>query len=169
MLSVARDAATKGACTKAATTKGACTMAAAVKAPCTKATTGGAPVPNLRLKSAAVKTADMPGDKYRWVCLGEQPPSGGNELTNDKLAFALKRRSTLLTADMAAFGLDSNRLKSTDYINASGCYYRPAGPYASPVRSAAARCRWGMGVVTEVDERPTGGGDDEPNEGWWWW
>ena len=58
-----------------------------------------------------------------WEDVGATPPSGGRELFNPKLAFALKHTTSFAQEDMDVFGVTD--LRSTDFILAGDSYFRP--------------------------------------------
>ena len=59
----------------------------------------------------------------QWENVGESRPGGGDELTNPKLAFALKSSTSLQPADLKAFGLEA--LEPTDFIKSGSSYFKP--------------------------------------------
>ena len=125
------------------------------------------------LPQSQVLPQSQPDAKVLWANIGSVPPSSGRELTNAKLAFALKNATKFSLADLAIFALDD--VRPTDFIKSGGSYFQPAGPApSSPVRMhrrAAARCRWGATTPregakgrggAEGEAKPTGVGEDEP-------
>ena len=60
----------------------------------------------------------------KWTNVGAVAPTGGRELTNAKLSFALKRRTDFKAEDLATFDLD--QLQPTNYIKSGGSYFQPA-------------------------------------------
>ena len=62
----------------------------------------------------------------KWEKRGDKPPGIGRELTNPKLAFALKRREespTFTAEDLKAFELES--LQPNDFIKSGPSYFQP--------------------------------------------
>ena len=63
----------------------------------------------------------------RWVKVGDEPPEDGRELTNKKLAFALKRTTEFALEDLQAFELEE--LQPTDFIEVK---FKAGPSYFSP-------------------------------------
>ena len=59
----------------------------------------------------------------KWIKLGQSPPGVGQEILNEKLAFALKRRTDFTPAEVDAFGLGS--LHPDNFIKAGEWYFKP--------------------------------------------
>ena len=60
----------------------------------------------------------------KWTNVGAVAPTGGRELTNAKLSFALKRKTDFKAEDLATFEL--GQLQPTDYIKSGGSYFQLA-------------------------------------------
>ena len=76
---------------------------------------------NETVSSAHIFKAKALGSK--WEKLGDSPPGSGHELTNPKLAFALKRRMEFTATDLKVFELEN--LQPTDFIKSGVSYFKP--------------------------------------------
>ena len=96
----------------------------------------------------------------KWTNVGAVAPTGGRELTNAKLSFALKRITDFTAEDLATYELA--QLQPTDYIKSGGSYFQPAAqmgamPAAVALPAHAVRSRQVSGEKSEVRSRQVSG------------